>query len=115
MKNVAAPAQTQNGRPKRGRKSAPDNADGPRPGHQVDTVYTPVTLAKRWKCAAESILNLIRAGKLAAFTLSINRRRPRWRIAGHVVADFERGKPLTLPVKTSRRQAKDPDNFVKFF
>lgn len=66
---------------------------------------TPPQLAARWRCKAETVLALIRAGRLRAFTLSPpGTSRPRWRIAPDAVVEFEARHEARPPVKVTRRR-----------
>lgn len=54
---------TAGGSPARASASLPhETADQPHPN-----VYTPETLAKRWRCSANHVRNMIKCGDLAAF------------------------------------------------
>jgi len=107
MKNVATHAQTDKARGKRGR--ADDDA------RQRDSArcLTPPMLAARWGCSPESIIGLIRAGRLPAFTVSVGRRRPRWRVSLEAVAVYEMTRQGSAAPKAPKRQ-KNGD-VIEFF
>jgi len=101
MTNEATPAQ-------------PDK--DPYDAHEGDSkrVYTPPTLARKWGCSAESVISLIKAGRLLAFSVSpASCRRPRWRISPEAVRLYELAKQEPAVVKAPRRR-KDP-NVIQFF
>ena len=55
-------------------------------------IFTPPQLAKRWGCTPASILALIQAGELRAFSTSPSTsRKRRWKITLAAVADYECG------------------------
>lgn len=80
-------------------------------------IFTPPQVAKRWHCTPERVLQLIRAGRLRAFTLSpASSRRPRWRITEDAVAEFERGdnRATPAPAKPAPRRRR-PADYIEFF
>ena len=78
--------------------------------------FTPPTLAKRWGCTPETVLALIRAGRLTAFTLSPpGSKRPRWRITEEAVLAFERGEQSQLVPKADKRQRRRSQPRVEFY
>ncbi len=73
-------------------------------------IYTPPQVAERWGCKPESVVALIKAGRLAAFTVSpTTSRRPRWKVTEAAVADFENGRqePPAAATKRLRRRQTD--------
>ena len=79
-------------------------------------IYTPPQVAKRWGVKPESVVGLIKAGRLAAFTVSPpTSRRPRWRISEAAVLDFENAKvePRAPAAKRRRVQATDVTEFYR--
>lgn len=79
----------------------------------LDTVYSPPSLAKRWKCKPSTILALLKSGRLKGFTLGAGRRRPRWRIPPDAVAAYELGQPNEST--PARRRRKPDPNVIEFF
>jgi len=86
-------------------------------------VMTPPALAKRWQCAPETILDLLRRGVLfgfilgqrRGFTAKGNRRRPRWRIPlGEIEACERRQGPTPRPAPKAPRQ-KRPADWVDYY
>lgn len=70
---------------------------------------TPPELARRWRCAPETVLGLIRKGYLRAFTLSPpGARRPRWRIPPDAIVEYEQRRSARMPEKPMRRR-RQPD------
>ena len=55
-------------------------------------IFTPPQLAKRWGCTPASILALIQAGELRAFSTSPSTsKKRRWKITMSAVMDYESG------------------------
>ena len=80
--------------------------------------FTPPELADRWAVTPDKVLQLIRAGELAAVNLALRTGpgcRPRWRIALAAVEAFERRRAASPVVKPQRRQTAKPDGFVEYF
>ena len=79
-------------------------------------IYTPPQVAKRWGVKLESVVGLVKAGRLAAFTVSPpTSRRPRWRITKSAVLDFEnaRVEPQEPAAKRPRRKMTDVTEFYQ--
>jgi hypothetical protein len=70
---------------------------------------TPKELAERWRTSAESIIALIRAGRLRAFTLSPpGSPKPRWKISPDAIAEYEARHAARPPAKAPARRRRDP-------
>jgi hypothetical protein len=123
---VATQAKTRNGQ-QRGRvlddAQAADGARNSRQrrlgratfAHGADGAYifTPPMLGRRWHCSPEVIINLIKLGRLAGFSLNPNCKRPRWRVCLRAIEEYEMSRATTTP-KASRRSAKSAD-VIPFF
>ena len=69
---------------------------------------TPPKLAKQWGCSPETVLSLIKSGRLRAYTLSPpSSKRPRWRIPPGAVSEFENGGFQQKPKRVARRQKQE--------
>lgn len=78
------------------------------------TYFTPPALAERWGCTPETVLTLIKTGRLSAFNLSPpGRKRPRWKITETAVEQFENPKidPTAAPKRTTRKGADDTPDY----
>jgi len=86
------------------------------PVPDLSSTVSPPQLARRYRCKPEKIIGLIRAGKLAAFSIaSEGAKRPRYRIDLREVEAFElRRSVLPAPKSTRRRKRRDPD-VIDFF
>ena len=59
----------------------------------MSAILTPPEVARRWKCSSESVLGLLKAGRLKGFSASPpTAKRPRWRVTLKAVEEFEAGK-----------------------
>ncbi|WP_075091384.1 hypothetical protein [Planctomyces sp. SH-PL14] len=79
--------------------------------------FTPPQLAKRWGCTPASILLLIQAGKLSAFTTSPPTSvKKRWKVTAAAVAAYEAGEapaPSTA-VSAPRRSSRKANRVSRF-
>jgi len=78
--------------------------------------WTPPELAnERWRCRTTLVLQLIRDGKLKAFSLG-QKRRPRWRILHEDVLAYEQAHgpgATAAPVRKAKR--RDDGEVIRFF
>ena len=73
--------------------------------------YTPPEVAKEWwKCSPDRVVDLIKSGKLRAFTLSPpGCKRPHWKIPEEAILEFElANQPKPPTPKPRRRRALPP-------
>jgi len=75
--------------------------------------YTPPQLARRWKRKPESIIRMIRDGRLAGFNLAAPGKRPQWRISPEAVQAFEQGQ-LPQPKQQVNRRPSTPRNIPDY-
>jgi excisionase family DNA binding protein len=70
-------------------------------------------VAKRLKLSTDSVLSLIRSGRLRASNVGLGKQRPRWRIAPEAIDQFlaERAAPKRAP----RRRRRDRGSVIEFF
>ena len=66
--------------------------------------FTPQQFAELLGVTHEHVLSLIRRGLLDAIDVSINRRRPTYRIPAEAVEKFQAGRVVTQPVTPVRRR-----------
>jgi len=68
---------------------------------------TPQEVAELWQCTTEHVLDLIRSGRLRAFSLSKpGSKRPRWRISADAIAEYESRHQAGAPPATSESSKK---------
>lgn len=76
---------------------------------------TPPELAARWRCKPETVLSLIRSGRLRGFTLSPpGSKRPRWRIAPDAITEYESRHEARPVVRVARRR-KQPVGAIEWY
>jgi hypothetical protein len=86
----------------------------PPKGDSARRCLTPPQLATRWGCSPESIIGLIKSGRLLAFSVSpASCRRPRWRVSLEAIRVYELARNGPGAAKT-RRRAKNGD-VIEFF
>lgn len=77
--------------------------------------FSPPRLSKLWGCSPETVLSLIRTGRLRAFTLSPwGCKRPRWRIPAEAVREYEAAH-AACQTPEPRRSRKRRSVKVKFY
>jgi len=78
-------------------------------------ILTPPQLAAEWRCSPDSIVDLIKSGRLRAFTTSApSCLRPRWKIPEDAVAEFEAKNRPAKAVKSTRRRRTEPAGFIEY-
>jgi hypothetical protein len=85
------------------------------PGDAARCYHTPVSLAKLWGVCPETIITMIRSGRLLAFTCSPAKcKRPRWRISPEAIRLYELANQGPGAAKSPRRSAKNAE-VIAFF
>ena len=83
----------------------------------MKTYRTPQEQAELWHCSTEHVLDLIRDGRLKAFSLSKpGSKRPRWRFSTDAITEYEsqhQAQVATKPARRTRRRAEDVIEFYK--
>ena len=64
-------------------------------------------LADRWQTKSAAVIALIRSGRLPAFLLQPNSRRPRYRVTMDAVRAYEAGTPKPEPAPVRHRQRRE--------
>lgn len=84
---------------------------------QTEALYlTTADVAAKLAVGIDQVVRLIRAGKLEAIDVSVNRRKPRWRISDRSLTAFLEQRTATPPVPTSRKpRLSRPPGFIEFF
>jgi hypothetical protein len=78
--------------------------------------HKPAEVAMLWRCTAEHVLDVIRDGRLRAFSLSKpGSKRPRWLITDEAIAEYESQHQARPAVKPVRRQRKRTDGVIEFY
>ena len=79
------------------------------------SALTPGQVADHWNCAIETVLRLIRSGRLRAFSLSPpGSKRPRWRVSPDALVEFENRNAVVPRSKATKRQRRQSD-VIEFF
>lgn len=76
---------------------------------------TPPEYARELGAANETVLGLIKSGRLKAFTTSPpGSKRPRWKIPLAAIQEFERANQPEKPKPIVRRGRRNTPEFIEF-
>lgn len=83
----------------------------------LDVFFTPDDLAKRWKCRAAHVRELIGQGKLVATNVALNPKggKPRWRISPEAVEVFELLRSTAPAAVKQRAPRRKAEGIIEFF
>ena len=85
-------------------KAAPNKTRHKKPPSELRTAWTPPELARAWGVAPESIVALIRQGRLPALNIGL-KRRPRWLVTVDDLAVFrQRNQSSKAPAPRRKRK-----------
>ena len=76
--------------------------------------YTPVTLARRWRCRPSHVRKLIRRGSLPAFDLGGQGRRSAVRVSPEAVIAFEQ-QHAAAPRKPERMRRRQEAGVIDYY
>ncbi len=73
------------------------------------TAWTPAELARQWGKSPETIISLIRAGRLPATNVSLGHKKARWLIFADDIARFKEENQAKPPARRRRRARMSDD------